>query len=596
MQLIEHYHRMSTELAADRQEMPVTLKQLADILYCSPRNVKLLLKKMADSGWIVWSPGRGRGNRSQLTFLADSGDLIVEEAKRHAAGGNVKASLQLVNLPGVQERCRERFFEWLAGHFGYREIEEREKRLDTLRLPFYEPILTLDPAEVLFAKDLHLIKQIFDTLVRFDPAERAIKPHLAHYWEESGGGTRWTLYLRKGVRFHHGREATAADAAYSLLRLKERERSATNGWLAGPIRSVRALDRYVLEIELNAANYMFLHYLSAAGMSVLPEDVYGRQDADVARYPVGTGAFRVARHDDCVCVLEAFPDYFRERAHLDRVEIWMMPSECRPSGDRFLVAGEGCGRPLPLAAGYPDWKEIERVEQGCTFLAFNLTKAGPQRHRNFRLAVHHLIDRRGLSAAMGDLKAYPAQGFLPPETPILCDPDHDPQEAARLLGEMGYGGEPLHMYLKDKHREKGEWIAQQCAKAGISVRVTALPHHEAYKAANLREADCVLSGVVADEDTDLSLLEMYQIGNMPIRIYFGPELEQEIDRRIAAIVREPSESERPARIRELEQVLKQDGCVLFLLHHRLRTAYSPAVNGVSLNSLGFVNFKDLWFG
>lgn len=597
MQLLEYYHRLQTQLQTDGDEVPVTLELLADILYCSERNVKLLLKRMSELAWIRWVPGRGRGNRSLLSFLVLSDELLIDEAKRLAEDGSMKAALELMNLPGVRTACKQRYFEWLAGHFGYRETVEREKKLDTLRLPFYAPILTLDPADMLFAKDLHLVKQIFDTLVRFDPQARVVKPHLAHHWEANSEGTRWTFYLRKGVRFHHGRELTAQDAAYTLLRLKAKEQTATNGWLAASIKTAAASSRYTLVVELNGPNYMFLHYVSAAGLSVLPEDIYERTGADVALYPVGSGPFRVAAHDDCVCVLEAFVDYFQERAHLDRVELWIIPEECVLKGKQLHME-EVRGweeRPTHYACGANDWNKVQRLEEGCYMLTFNMAKQGPHQHRNFRLALHHLLDRGKMVEALGHERFLPAQGFLPPKEPLRYDPDYDGELALRLLNEMQYAGEPLHICLTDKHKEKGNWIKAQCARFGIPVLIHLLSMNELGRIDRLQEADCTVGGVVADEDLDLSIMEMVSIGNMPIGVYLRHELGLELSKRIDAIHREPSERERLVRLGELEQVLKRDGYVLFLLHHRMHTSYHPVVKGVTLNSSGFVNFKDLWF-
>lgn len=608
MQLVEYYHRMILELAGGRTpgtagggEIRVTLDDLAGILYCSQRNVKIILKKMSDQEWIRWIPGRGRGNRSGIEFRADADKLILGEAQRYVKDGNVKAAMEMINLQGVQTSGKEEFLEWMSGYFGYQETREKEKRMDTLRLPYYSTIQTLDPARILFAKDLHLVKQIFDTLVRFDPKERTIKPHLAHHWESNGEGTLWTFYLRKGVRFHHGKELTADDAAFTLERLKGMEQTATNGWLAGPIREVRVLDRFVLQVRLHAPNYMFLNYASAAGMSVLPMDIYGAGTAHVDRYPVGTGPFRVTRHDDCTCLLDANDDYFLERAHLDRVEIWIMPSDCRPNHDSTAgteltaVLSSSCewsAVPAPCPDGL---KQVQQLEQGCLLLAFNLLRDGPQRHRGFREAVHRVIDRAAMARDTGNGNLYPAQGFLPEGELSMGDPSYDREAAIRLLKESGYAGEPMLMYLRQQNEAKGRWIQEQLATIGIAAEVRLLSLEDAADVSKLAEADCFYGGVVADEDLDLSLLEMYQIGNMPLRTYFDKGLQAELNRRIAAILQEPEEKERPARIRELEQLLKEDFHVTFLLHMVGRTTFSPTVNGVSLNSLGMVNFKDIWF-
>ena len=42
---------------------------------------------------------------------------------------------------------------------------------------------------------------------------------LLGFWENYVDGQVWTFYLRKGVRFHNGREVTASDFVYSFARI-----------------------------------------------------------------------------------------------------------------------------------------------------------------------------------------------------------------------------------------------------------------------------------------------------------------------------------------------------------------------------------------
>ena len=80
MQLLTHFLelRAGFEHGVEHEPQPITLEELAERLYCSTRNVKILLKKMSDQNWISWKPGRGRGNISELTFLGLFGGYDFE--------------------------------------------------------------------------------------------------------------------------------------------------------------------------------------------------------------------------------------------------------------------------------------------------------------------------------------------------------------------------------------------------------------------------------------------------------------------------------------------------------------------------------------
>jgi ABC-type transport system substrate-binding protein len=77
---------------------------------------------------------------------------------------------------------------------------------------------TLDPALLTDIYGQAAVSQIFDGLVQFD-ADLKPLPALAEFWEASRNRRTWTFTLRRGVKFHHGREVTAHDFIYSFTRL-----------------------------------------------------------------------------------------------------------------------------------------------------------------------------------------------------------------------------------------------------------------------------------------------------------------------------------------------------------------------------------------
>src|SRR4051812_13122980 len=58
---------------------------------------------------------------------------------------------------------------------------------------------------------------IYETLYTYDKQYLPI-PHLAEGHTVSDGGRRYTMTLRKGAKFHNGKDLTAADAAASITR------------------------------------------------------------------------------------------------------------------------------------------------------------------------------------------------------------------------------------------------------------------------------------------------------------------------------------------------------------------------------------------
>ena len=64
-----------------------------------------------------------------------------------------------------------------------------------------------------------IMRHVFETLYAMDK-DWSPTPHLAEGHTVSNGGRQYTLTLRKGVRFHNGKEMTAFDVVASLNRIQ----------------------------------------------------------------------------------------------------------------------------------------------------------------------------------------------------------------------------------------------------------------------------------------------------------------------------------------------------------------------------------------
>ena len=183
---------------------------------------------------------------------------------------------------------------------------------------------TLDPARISDIYGLSVAQQIFDGLVRFDQT-LTISPALAEYWRASRDGLTWTFTLRKGVKFHHGREVTADDVVFSLTRILDPQDPVRRGRPVhehqgraglrrgtGPTRSgLSALDRHTVQVVLNEALTPFVSVLAVGHAKIVPRDIVEQQGEAFGAHPVGTGPFKFVRWEPGKeIVLAANPDYF----------------------------------------------------------------------------------------------------------------------------------------------------------------------------------------------------------------------------------------------------------------------------------------------
>lgn len=591
MRLAEDYLQLRSAFPEPAVGEPfrVTLDELAKALYCTPRNARLVVRKMSDLQWVRFVSGRGRGHASELTFFLDGQELAIREAEELVKQGDVQGALVWLSEHANGADARTRFMEWLSRYFGYREEAAQEDRtIETLRLPIYRPIVTLDPANAFYAFDTHMIKQIYATLVQGDAETGRLSPGVAHSWEASEDAAVWTFYLRKGVLFHDGTELAAEDVKYTLLRV--RQESNNHRWLCQDIAEIRVESRYVLTIKLRQPNYLFAWYMSHSAASIVPA---GSRFADPDRLPVGAGSYRVVKFTPGICVLEAFPAYFMGRGLMDRIEILIVPEASGEFGLRidpgWLVVQTGEAAKSSLQ----QWDE-HRLLTGCGTLTIHLGKEGILQNVSFRKALVHAVDRRRMVRELGYPHSAPAAGFHMENDPGEEDPFYQPNVAARELKRSGYLGETLKLYTYKRHEPAAFWLQQCYGQIGIRLEVRIVPWAELMKPERIQAADFILFEAVLSEGV-LRQIEYFLSQNSFIRSALHPELQADADRHIGQLLREPNPDARRELLRELEAYLAKHYTAVYLTYKEASMLSHPSLQGVKFNPLGWADFKDIWF-
>ncbi|MFD1773906.1 ABC transporter substrate-binding protein [Paenibacillus rhizophilus] len=581
---------------------PATIQALTDIWHCTPRNVKMVLRKLADLGWISWQPGLGRGNSSMLAFLADAQDILLEVAIGQTKKGDVKGALELIDRFGESAQVKDGFLEWLSGGMGFTRTLVTDMMMDTLRFPVQRFIVTLDPASIYFAFDSHIIGHIYDTLVDFDPITETFRPSIAHFWESSPDCSEWIIHLRKGVSFHHGREVTSEDVIYTFDRLRLNPDLYEQSWLFTGIEDIRMLDRKTVHIRLKEPNYLFLHVLSVKASSILPADLCRADEAAFMKQPVGTGSFKLVRYDESVCILEAFSSHFRGRPHIDRVEIFFLSEQDagllkEPDWSRASCTEQNVYNGYLRKSAGPDaeWREVETISPGCSMLVFNRRKEGPQSSLAFRRALDLIIDRGQMIADLGENRIYPARGFRT-ERGEAADPSKKMEPAAdiyRLLEQSGYRGETFRLSTHTRHVADARWIQRRCRDFGIRMEIQVRRAENMADPGFSPEDDCQLYEVVLGND-EIQELELYlQKGFFPSALADG--MQETVKASALAVMSDPDRRNRWRRLHELEDLLRQSYSVLFLLHKKSNTRFHSSIQGINLNSCGWFDFRTVWF-
>lgn len=122
----------------------------------------------------------------------------------------------------------------------------------------------------------------------------------------------YVLILRKNTYFHSGREATAKDLEFTLLRgfftkytsyygmffgnisgIDQIEKRGLTKFESGVVPGVKIIDNYTVRVKLSIPNPDFLYYLAEPYFSLVPIEELEDNYMDWKTYPVGAGSYSV---------------------------------------------------------------------------------------------------------------------------------------------------------------------------------------------------------------------------------------------------------------------------------------------------------------
>ena len=212
MKYIDHLLELTNHFT-EGIETETTVSSLADILNCSERHVKSVVKLLHGEGAIKWVTHRGRGKKPKLTIQFTRDEILLDQSKEMVRSEQYQDAFSLVDSMGKQVQLK--FQKWFAESLGLTLKLDSEVELDILRYPFYETRLVMDPMLIVSRHDAHMVQQVFDRLVEYDSMTKELKPSIAHHWE-SKDGKQWTFYIHKGITFHHGGELTYLRCSVNL--------------------------------------------------------------------------------------------------------------------------------------------------------------------------------------------------------------------------------------------------------------------------------------------------------------------------------------------------------------------------------------------
>jgi peptide/nickel transport system substrate-binding protein len=355
----------------------------------------------------------------------------------------------------------------------------------TLKFGIVKDIGTPIPFVAYTSISQYVKDNVFEPLVMFDQTGE-IHPWLAESWTANANSTEWTFKIRRGVKFHDGKELTANDVVWSAKHIMNPNNGAAGqGQLSGNVRDAVALDNYTVKFTCPGPRGLLPEILAdTQTLHIAPKESMAPGQLKMAgdKPPPGTGPFKfkawipgqeyeVVRNDS----------YWGGSPYLD--------------GIRFRVIIESTSRAAAIQAGDLDITErlgpsfVQRIKsgqlKGLQFVSIGMagikqlvlnTQLAPTSDVRVRKAIALSLDKDAIMKEATFGFGIPELTWAPAgtdwESSVKFKWKRNIEEAKRLLKEAGYAGKPITLGSTQGQDDPwAEAVVRQAAEAGLKLTI-----------------------------------------------------------------------------------------------------------------------------
>ncbi|OLS34711.1 ABC transporter substrate-binding protein [Bacillus sp. MRMR6] len=344
---------------------------------------------------------------------------------------------------------------------------------------------SLDPRKTWSGPGYSINSHIFEPLVfrKIVDGKVTIEGVLAESYENIDELT-WKFTLREGVKFHNGAPFNAEAAKFTLESIADPAFNTPMKIWLNDIAEITTEGDLTLIIKTKTPTRGLLSSLTQ--VPIVEPGAVKELGAEYNVKPVGTGPYEVVKYTANNNVkLKRFDGYWGKQGVSDTIEFRIMPENAvrlaaLQRGDVHIAEN--------ISADKIDTvKKDENLDIFITeTLRVNMMVANFKNEwmakQEFRDAISLAIDRKSLVDNILSGNTIPASSVSPPGTIGFNDElevyPFDPEQAKKLLAEVGYDGSPIKMgapigrYAMD--RQMGEAVAGMLQGVGINVELETL--------------------------------------------------------------------------------------------------------------------------
>lgn len=355
------------------------------------------------------------------------------------------------------------------------------------------PMLASDSASV------DIASLVFNGLVKYDKNIRLVGD-LAESFEMTPDCRQATFHLRKGVKWHDGREFTADDVLFTYQQVIDPKIATPYSSNFETVEKVEKIDPHTVRVSYRVP---FAPGLESWGMGMIPKHLLEGKDLNndpFNRNPVGTGPFRFSEWvTGQKVVVKTNADYFEGKPEIEEYIYRLIPDTATQflelkalNIDMMTLSPVQYQKQTDDRFFKTEFNKFKYPALSYTYLGYNL-RDPKFSDKRVRQALTHAINKDAIIQGVLFGLGKPATGPYIPESwafnPNVKDLEYNPEKAKALLAEAGWSPDKDGLLKKEgapfaftlltnqgnaERAKAAEIIQQGLREIGIQVEIRVL--------------------------------------------------------------------------------------------------------------------------
>ena len=537
----------------------------------------------------------------------------IPTLKQQFAEGKVdrREFLRTATLLGVSAGAAYAFVGQVTGEDFAKPAKADLPKGGTIRISMRILAVT-DPHTFSWATDSNQVRQVCEYLTKTG-ADNVTRPYLLESWEASDDLKTWTLHVRKGIKWHNGRDFTAKDVAwninhvldadvgssvlglmkgYMLNEVGEGDAKTTELWSSN---AIEIIDDYTVRLNAKQAQLAVPEHLFHYPFLIIDPEEGGKFGVGSN----GTGAFNLVRQEvGKIAVLEARDDYWGEGPYVDSVEFHDLGDDSSAALGAIAskqVHGLDTADVLTLdalkALPHVDIHEVTTAQTGVARMKPNGPFADPRVRKAMRLAIDTEKVLQAAYRGLGSAGEHHHVSPIHPEYHKLPFMSQDIAAAKALLAEAGHpNGFEAEIVIQPVSWEQAavQAMVEMWKEAGINININIKPSAQYWETWAK-----VPFGFTSWTHRPLGVMVLglaYRAG-VPWNesSYDNPEFDSLLTKAEGILDVE----ERRKIMAQLETIMQEDGPIVQPLWRSVFTAMDKRVHGFQMHPTSYM-FANEW--